>query len=170
MPVGRDKRSGWRRALEYLLYGVALALPLLYFASRYPPFEAWFDRVQLRNPIVLEQPGADRSDVSGDDAPSAQPRVNRVYRCLNEGEVVLSDRPCGNVVETREIGPGDVNVMPSTAFTGAPALPEDVDCETLEARLSELDSRRRGADDERAAQVALERDAAWQQGRSAGCW
>ena len=172
MPVGREKkRSGLRRAFEYLLYGFALAVPVLYFASRYAPVEAWLGRVELRNPIVLEQPQAERSDSSSTGAVPVQPRTNRIYRCQNDGEVVLSDRPCGNVVETREIGPGDVNVMPSTAFTGAPALPDDIDCKTLQAELHELDARRRGADDdEAAAQVALERDAVWQQGRSAGCW
>lgn len=156
--------------LEYVLYAFALAIPVLYFASRYPPFEAWLGRVELRAPIVLEQPDARQGDSSASDASPAPPRTNRVYRCLNDGQVVLSDRPCGNVVETREIGPGDVNVMPSTAFTGVPALPDDVDCETLEAKLRELDARRRDAAAERAPQIALERDTLWQQGRTAGCW
>ena len=170
MPVGREPRSRARRVLEYVLYTVALAIPVLYFASRYPPVEAWLGRIELRNPIVLDRPDGDAAARGVEAEARTESRSNRVYRCVNDGEVVLSDRPCGNVVETREIRPEDVNVIPSTAFTGMASPPDDVDCESLEARIDALDARRRGATEALAAELAVERDATWQRGRSAGCW
>ncbi|HSN72504.1 MAG TPA: hypothetical protein VLT59_13400 [Steroidobacteraceae bacterium] len=163
--TSRRDRSRIGRVFEIALYAVALAVPLVYFASRYPPLENWIGRIEWRNPIVFGESGADAGTADRTPTP---PATNRVYRCVNGGEVVLSDRPCGNVVETREIGPGDINVMPSTAFTGQPAVPENVDCDALEQGLAALDRRRRDAPSDAA--LELERDAAWQRGRAAKCW
>ena len=163
----RDERSRLARTLEFGLYALAVALPATYFASRYPPFDVWLGRIELRNPIVVGSPTtADESGAVAEQA-AAEARSSRVYRCENAGQIVLSDRPCGNVVETREIGPGDMNILPSEAFTGRPAVPENVDCEQLRRELDELDAERRA---DAVDAVTLKRDEAWQRGRTAACW
>lgn len=165
----REKRSRLGRAFEIALYAVAVSVPLLYFARQYPPVEAWLGRIELRNPIVVDHGNADDGSIDGASSAENTPRSQTVYRCLNDGELVLSDQPCGNIIETREIGPGDVNILPSEAFTGHPAAPGNVDCGTLERRLAELDEQRRRSSQDDSS-TARERDAVWQQGRAARCW
>jgi hypothetical protein len=167
-----SERSMWRKAGEFVVYGLAVLIPAVYFARNQPPFDAWLERIEWRSPIVLDG-GADTPGERGEATPrSPAPGPQKIYRCEQDGIPVISNRPCGNVLETRELAPSDINVVPSELFTGhaAPA-PENVDCKALRAELDAADEKR-GAPSANAtaSQAALERDALWQRGHESRCW
>jgi hypothetical protein len=171
--TGPRRRS--QKWLERTLYAIAIAIPAIYFAHGILPVDTWLGRISLRNPVVVDRPQATQQAPSaGTPVATDSSAAQRLYRCENGGATVWSDRPCGNVVETRDISAEDMNVLPSRAFTGADRAGDaasDLDCDALRERLDGLDARRRKAGTgARADAVARERDALWATGHAKHCW
>ena len=116
-------------------------------------------------PLAAEH--AELADSVGDDAsrpgPHSQPSLSRdrrrIFVCHEAGGTVFSDRPCGVVIEHREIAPdAAAGMAPSTIPRPAPATPlrrhkvasaepridsDDRGCRRLRDRLQRLDDRMR---------------------------
>jgi len=155
----RRRKGIFGRLLEWLAVGVVVALPALYFAWPRLPVPSWLERIKLRNPIVLDEPAEARS-------------TSTVYRCVNEGELVLSDEPCGNVVETLAVPPRDVNVIPADKVPASrpPTAPLSAACRSIDAELAEIAAQlRTGHAMQRGEHLKARRAALLEHGRSIGC-
>lgn len=155
----RRRKGLFGRSLEWLSFGVVVALPVLYFAWPWLPFAAWLERITVRNPIVLEEAADSRGTTT-------------VYRCVNEGELVLSDEPCGNVVETLALPPRNVNVIPADKVPASrpPTAASSAPCRSIDAELAEIAAQlRAGYAMQRGERLKARRAALLEHGRSIGC-